>query len=111
MGSSLKIVGPATVEAEMNRQEQLASLNSVAEHMSKVHASNLKELGEQLDAAHEAVAAARHKQREAENTAKQLLSEARAQASAIRAEAERQAVEIIAGARAKVAAAHNQLAT
>jgi hypothetical protein len=100
----------ATVEAEMSRLDQLASVNAVAEHMSRVHSANLKELGERLDAAQEAVAVARHQQRNAEATAQQVLSNARAEAAAIKIRAEREAMEIIAGARAKVAAAHNQLA-
>jgi hypothetical protein len=108
--TDLRAIG-AAVESEMKRLDELASANKAAEHMAQVMAGNLRELGQQADAAHEAVAEARQQTRDAQAEAKQILSEARAQASHIQMVAERQATEIVTAARLRIEQAHTRLAS
>jgi hypothetical protein len=85
----------ASAALELQRIDQLRDFNAVALHMSRVHSANLKELGEQIDAANRSLAFARQQQRNAEAAARQTLATARAEAA-----------KIVRGARVQQASNH-----
>jgi hypothetical protein len=99
----------AALEAELKRLDGLAAGNSVAEHMAKVSAGNLAELGQQLDDVHQQIATARVELKAANEQAKQVIANAQNEAAAIKRAADKQAEDIIQTARAKIEKAHAHL--
>jgi DNA-binding ferritin-like protein len=107
--SDTRAIG-AALEAELKRLDGLAAGTSVAEHMAKVSAGNLAELGQQLDDVHEQIASARVELKALSEQAKQILDKARNEADVIKRAADKQAEDIIQTARAKIEKAHAHLA-
>ena len=99
----------AALEAELKRLDGLAAGDFAAEHLAKASASNLAELGQQLDDVHEQIATARIELKAANEQAKQILASAQSEAAAIKRAADKQSAEIISEARAKIEKAHAHL--